>query len=48
MIENLPGNYIWVGTGPGAMPHNPGFDFNDDIIPVVASYFCRLVQIELA
>lgn len=47
MIEDLPGNYIWVGAGPGAMPHNPAFDFNDEIIPVVASYFCRLVQIEL-
>lgn len=47
MTEGLPGNYIWVGAGPGAMPHNPAFDFNDEIIPVVASYFCRLVQIEL-
>ncbi|TPE51890.1 amidohydrolase [Amaricoccus solimangrovi] len=48
MVEDLPGNYIWVGAGPGAMPHNPGYDFNDEIIPVVASYFCRLVQLELA
>lgn len=48
MIEGVPGNYIWIGAGPGAMPHNPRFDFNDEIIPVAASYFCRLVQIELA
>ncbi|MBU3031876.1 amidohydrolase [Paracoccus marinaquae] len=48
MIGDLPGNYIWVGAGPGAMPHNPGFDFNDEIMPVVASYFCNLVQKELA
>ena len=48
MIEDLPGNYVMVGTGPGAMPHNPGYDFNDEILPTAASYFCRLVQAELA
>lgn len=48
MIEDLPGNYVMVGAGPGAMPHNPGFDFNDEITPIAASYFCRLVQAELA
>jgi hippurate hydrolase len=30
------------------MPHNPGFDFNDDILPTAASYFCRLIAAELA
>jgi len=48
MTERVPGNYVFVGAGPGAMPHNPAFDFNDDILPTAASYFCRLVKIELA
>lgn len=48
MTEKVPGSYVLVGAGPGAMPHNPGFDFNDDIIATAASYFCRLVQTELA
>lgn len=48
MVEDVPGNYIMVGAGPGAMPHNPGFDFNDDILPTAASYFCRLIAAELA
>lgn len=48
MIEDVPGNYVLVGAGPGAMPHNPAYDFNDAILPVAASYFCRLVETELA
>lgn len=48
MVEDVPGNYVMVGAGPGAMPHNPAYDFNDEIMPVAASYFCRLVQAELA
>lgn len=48
MIEDVPGNYVIVGSGPGAMPHNPGFDYNDQITPTAASYFCHLVQTELA
>ena len=48
MIEDVPGSYVLVGAGPGAMPHNPAYDFNDDILPVAASYFCRLVEAELA
>ncbi|MCA8879092.1 MAG: amidohydrolase [Rhodobacteraceae bacterium] len=48
MTERVPGNYVMVGAGPGAMPHNPAFDFNDEILPTAASYFCRLVRIELA
>ncbi|WP_172332561.1 amidohydrolase [Mangrovicoccus sp. HB161399] len=48
MTERVPGSYVMVGQGPGAMPHNPAYDFNDEIIPVAASYFCRLVARELA
>ncbi|ABL68302.1 amidohydrolase [Paracoccus denitrificans] len=48
MTEQVPGSYVLVGAGPGAMPHNPGFDFNDEILATAASYFCRLVRAELA
>ncbi|MFV0383193.1 M20 aminoacylase family protein [Paracoccus sp. (in: a-proteobacteria)] len=48
MTEKAPSSYVMVGAGPGAMPHNPAYDFNDQIIPTAASYFCRLVQTELA
>ncbi|WP_108258783.1 amidohydrolase [Mangrovicoccus ximenensis] len=47
MTDRVPGSYVLVGQGPGAMPHNPAYDFNDAILPVAASYFCRLVQREL-
>ncbi|TDE35551.1 M20 aminoacylase family protein [Antarcticimicrobium sediminis] len=48
LMEKIPGNYLFVGAGPGASPHNPNYDFNDEIIPAAASYFCRLVETELA
>ncbi|MWD26127.1 amidohydrolase [Aquicoccus sp. SCR17] len=44
MLEARPGNYIFLGAGPGADLHNPGFDFNDEIAPIGASYFVRLVE----
>lgn len=47
MTERVPGSYVMVGAGPGAMPHNPAYDFNDAILPVAASYLCRLVRAEL-
>lgn len=47
MTERVPGNYVFVGQGPGANVHNPAYDFNDEIIPTAASYFCGLVQAEL-
>ncbi|MFV0245202.1 MAG: M20 aminoacylase family protein [Qingshengfaniella sp.] len=47
MSERVPGNYVFVGGGPGAAVHNPAYDFNDEIIPTAASYFCGVVQAEL-
>ncbi len=48
MTEHAPGNYICVGAGPGANPHHPKYDFNDEILTTAASYFCRLIETELA
>ncbi|WP_134681787.1 amidohydrolase [Paracoccus ravus] len=47
MCELVPGNYVMIGAGPGAAPHHPAFDYNDEITSIAASYFCRLIQTEL-
>ena len=50
MLEERPGAYIWLGAGEaveGKMLHNTGYDFNDDILPVGASYWAQLVESEL-
>ena len=41
-----PGAYLWIGAGPGAdgcMLHNPGYDFNDDILVLGVSYWVEVV-----
>jgi amidohydrolase len=50
-LEQKPGAYIWIGNGAAAgqaMLHNPHYDFNDDILPLGASYWARLVETVLA
>ncbi len=51
MLHARPGSYIWIGNGLGAggcFLHNPGYDFNDEILPIGASYWATLVERELA
>ena len=51
MLEERPGAYIWLGTGPAApdaMLHGARYDFNDEMLPVGATYWARLVESELA
>ena len=59
MLRARPGCYAFIGNGDGGhrMPdhgpgpciiHNTSFDFNDEIIPIGASYFVRLAQKWLA
>jgi hippurate hydrolase len=51
MLLKRPGCYIWIGNGDGAgscMVHNPGYDFNDEILPIGASYWATLVEQQLA
>jgi amidohydrolase len=51
MLLKKPGCYIWVGNGDGVgscMVHNPGYDFNDEILPLGASYWATLVEQQLA
>ena len=50
MLEARKGSYIWLGAGeavPGKMLHNTSYDFNDEILPIGASYWARLVESEL-
>lgn len=47
MLRERPGCYVWVGNGSGeggCMLHNPGYDFNDEIIPLGVSYWATLVE----
>jgi amidohydrolase len=50
MLEEKPGCYVLIGNGSsdgGCLLHNPHYDFNDDIIPLGASYWVGLVEQEL-
>ena len=49
MLRERPGCYFLLGNGEkgekgGCMVHNPGYDFNDDIITTGATLFARLVE----
>ena len=44
MLEARPGAFVFLGQGVGPGCHHPAFDFNDDVAPVGASFFARLVE----
>ncbi len=55
MLQARPGCYAFIGNGDGdhrldghgpgpCIIHNTSYDFNDDIIPIGASYFVRLAE----
>lgn len=44
MLNERPGAYLFLGQGGGANVHDPAYDFNDDISPIGASFFARLVE----
>ncbi|OVZ56863.1 amidohydrolase [Pigmentiphaga sp. NML080357] len=55
MLEQCPGSYLIVGNGEGdshgtggCMVHNPGYDFNDRILPLAATYWVKLAERFLA
>lgn len=51
MLLERPGAYVWVGQGGGPSAcnvHNPRYDFNDQILPIGASFLARLVERQLA
>jgi hippurate hydrolase len=51
MLQKKPGAYVFIGNGPednGRILHNPLYDFNDEILPIGASYWARLVEASMA
>jgi hippurate hydrolase len=47
MLQERPGAYVWLGQGGGpggCFLHNPGYDFNDEVIPLGAGYLAALVE----
>ncbi|MBK0326761.1 amidohydrolase [Rhodobacteraceae bacterium F11138] len=44
MLQSRPGAYLFLGQGDGAGLHHPGYNFNDEVAPVGASFFARLVE----
>lgn len=44
MLEARPGAYLMLGQGEGAGVHHPKYNFNDEIAPIGASFFARLVE----
>lgn len=59
MLQHKPGCYVFLGNGEGKHRsaghglgpcnlHNPSYDFNDDLLPIGASYWVELVRAFLA
>ena len=47
MLQARPGAYVFLGQGGqqgGCFLHNPGYDFNDEVIPLGAGYLAALVE----
>jgi len=55
MLQAKPGCYVFIANGDGdhramghgggpCMLHNPSYDFNDDLLPLGATYWVRLAQ----
>jgi hippurate hydrolase len=54
MLQHCPGSYLLIGNGDGSpdgpdgpggcMVHNPGYDFNDDNVPLGAAYWALLAE----
>lgn len=58
MLQAKPGCYVFIGNGDGehragghglgpCQLHNGSYDFNDDLLPIGASYWARLVEMSL-
>lgn len=44
MLNARPGAYLFLGQGGGAGLHNPNYNFNDEVAPIGASFFAKLVE----
>jgi amidohydrolase len=48
MLRVVPGAYFWLGQTPGPAVHNPGYLFDDGILPIGASILARIAERRLA
>jgi amidohydrolase len=49
LLQAKPGAYIWLGAGKDAQSlHSPHYDFNDELLPIGASFWVRLVEEKLS
>ena len=51
MLQACPGSYFFLGTSSSAKDsqlHHPGYDFNDDILPIGAGFWTQLTEAFLA
>ncbi len=48
LLNESKGCYVSIGNGETASLHNPHYDFNDEILTIGASYWARLVQLQLS
>ncbi|NHZ99922.1 M20 aminoacylase family protein [Massilia sp. CCM 8734] len=59
MLQEKPGCYVFIGNGEGdhragghglgpCQLHNASYDFNDNLLPIGASYWVRLAEMQLA
>ncbi len=44
MLQARPGAFIFLGNGPSADLHNPGYDFDDNAIPYGIALWSRVVE----
>ena len=47
MLQDIPGCFVFIGNGEGeggCTIHNPGYDFNDDVLTLGASYWASLAR----
>ncbi len=50
-LAERPGAYVWIGNGasvPGKELHNPGYDYNDAILPAAAAWLAGVAKQALA
>jgi hippurate hydrolase len=51
MLQSVPGAYIWLGQGSSlrrAALHTPGYDFNDEVLPIGAALLASIAERRLS
>jgi len=46
-LKKVPGAFVWIGNGPaeaGRELHNPGYDFNDAVLPVASGFLAEVAK----